>query len=67
MEMFLIRSSDAEGVTTWIVNAESKKKAIEMVKDSENFCEGEDILCCDKLNKKEKGIIYIEYFSNLTR
>lgn len=67
MEMFLIRSSDAEGVTTWIVNAESKKKAIEIVKNSENFYEDEDILCCDKLNKKEKGIIYIEYSSDLTR
>ena len=59
MKTFLIHSlGDAD--TTWIVNAKSKKEAIQYVEsDDEFYKDEENVVSCDEINNHREGVVYI--------
>ena len=69
MKTFLIHSLGDNADTTWIVNANNRKEAIQYVKNDEDFYDDfygdEDVVSCDEINNKHEGVIYI--YSNLTQ
>lgn len=60
MKSFIVKSiNDNDLITMWIVNAESKEEAKEMVMADPEF-EEEDIVSCDEFNHKRRGVVFIE-------
>ena len=60
MRTYYIKTGCDDFTTNWIINAESKKAALIILKQDENFEEDENILSCDRIDVTTQGVVYME-------
>lgn len=61
MLTFLVRTCTDNTETISIINASSKKEALQLLFDEPNFF-NDDVLSCDKINTVSAGVQYVHTF-----
>ena len=60
MKTFLIKTACDDSDNYWIINADTAKEAVTILRNDSDFELDESILSCDFIDTLEKGIVYLE-------